>query len=168
MTLPEATLALLAIVTVPTLKPALVIDVLADACVIPTTFGTATCAGPELTVKFTAEAGVTIAAGAGLWLTTLPEATVALLAIVTVPTVKPAPVIDEVAAVWVSPTTFGTATCGAGLGPLSSEPPQAASTMIARETAERRTIRTADLIMPIPSQLLLFICGADSGRNIPR
>ena len=42
---------LLAVVTVPTTSPALVIAVVAAAWVAPTTFGTVTCAGPVDTVK---------------------------------------------------------------------------------------------------------------------
>src|SRR5271167_855790 len=110
MTLPEATVALLAIVTVPSTRPAPVIDVVAAACDNPTTFGTATCTVPVLTVRLTAVPGATLAAGAGFWLMTLPEATVALVAIVTVPRTKPAPVIALVAAAWVRPVTAGTLT----------------------------------------------------------
>ena len=42
----------------------------------------------------------------------MPAGTVALDAVVTVPTVRPAPVIAVVAAACVRPTTFGIATCG--------------------------------------------------------
>jgi hypothetical protein len=45
ITLPAATLALLAEATVPSTRPALVMDVVAAACVWPTTFGTETWAG---------------------------------------------------------------------------------------------------------------------------
>ncbi len=44
---------------------------------------------------------------------TLPDGTLALAAVVTVPSVNPAPVIAEVAAAWVSPTTLGTVTIAA-------------------------------------------------------
>src|SRR5579863_1797287 len=63
---------------------------------------------PLLTVRFTAEPPATLVPAAGIWLMTLPAATVALVAAVTVPSVRPAPVIAVVAAAWVSPTTFGT------------------------------------------------------------
>src|SRR5277367_5290180 len=43
---------------------------------------------------------------------TLPAGMLALLASVTVPSARPAPVSAAVAADWVSPTTFGTATVG--------------------------------------------------------
>ena len=49
---------------------------------------------------------------AGVWLITDPAGTVVLDAVVTVPTVRPAPVIAVVAAACVRPTTLGTATCG--------------------------------------------------------
>jgi len=97
-------------VTVPTTRPAPVIEVVAEACVKPTTLGTATWAGPVLTVKLTELPDATLVAAAGFWLITLPAATVALLAIVTVPNTKPALVIALVAAAWVDPTTFGTTT----------------------------------------------------------
>jgi hypothetical protein len=110
MTLPEATVPLLAVVTVPTTKPAPVIEVLAAACVKPTTFGTDTCAGPVETTMLTALPVLTLVPATGDSLITLPEATVPLLAVVTVPTTKPAPVIAVVAAAWLEPTTFGTRT----------------------------------------------------------
>ena len=47
MTLPEATVALLPDVTVPRPSPAAAIAVPAAADVMPTTFGTITCAGGE-------------------------------------------------------------------------------------------------------------------------
>src|ERR1700719_4009393 len=45
MTLPPGTVLLKAVVIVPTVKPAPVIVDAAEACVIPTTFGTTTCDG---------------------------------------------------------------------------------------------------------------------------
>lgn len=112
MTLPEATVLLLAVVTVPTVRLAPVIAELAAAWVRPITFGTGTGAAPVLTVRLTAEPAATLVPAAGFELITLPNATVALLAIVTVPTVRPAPVIAVSAAAWVIPTTFGTLGCG--------------------------------------------------------
>jgi hypothetical protein len=53
----------------------------------------------------------------GLWLTTFPAATLALFWFVTAPTLSPAPVIAVDAALWVIPTTFGTAICG---GPVET------------------------------------------------
>jgi hypothetical protein len=50
----------------------------AEACVIPTTFGTATVGGPLETTKFTPEPDVTIVPAAGLSKITSPEAIVAL------------------------------------------------------------------------------------------
>jgi hypothetical protein len=110
ITLPEGTVTLLAVLTVPSVSPAPVIALVAAACVRPTTLGTDTDAGPLLTVKFTAEPEATLVPATGLWLITLPEGTVALLAVVMVPTVSPAPVIAVAPAACVSPTTFGTAT----------------------------------------------------------
>ena len=73
-------------------------DVVAAACVKFTTFGTATCAGPLDTTRFTAEPELTNVPAAGDSLITLPEAIVPLEAVVTLPTTKPAPVMDVVAA----------------------------------------------------------------------
>src|SRR5437588_5782155 len=90
----------------------------AAACVWPTTFGTATGVGagaPLETTRLTAEPFATLVPAAGLSLITLPEATVVLDCIVTVPAVRPALVRALVAAACVWPTTFGTAT-GVGGG----------------------------------------------------
>ena len=107
MTLPAGTVVLLAIATEPSTRPAPVIAVVAAACVSPTTFGTW---APLLTVKFTVVPASTGVAAAGLSLMTLPAGTVELLTVVTVPSTRPAPVIAVVAAAWVIPSTFGTAT----------------------------------------------------------
>jgi hypothetical protein len=115
ITLPDATVALLAVVTVPTTSPAPVMDVVAAAWVTPTTLGTAICAAPVETTRLTVEPELTLVPALGLSLMTLPDATVALLAMVTVPTTSPAPVMDVVAAACVSPTTLGTATSGAAV-----------------------------------------------------
>jgi hypothetical protein len=115
--LPTATVVLDAVVTVPNVRPAEVIAVVAAACVLPTTFGTATCGGPLETTRLTEDPLLTCVPAVGLWLITLPEATVVLDAVVTVPNVRPAEVIAVVAAACVLPTTFGTATCG---GPLET------------------------------------------------
>src|SRR5262245_12989426 len=48
MTRPEGTVVLVWVVTVPRIRPASVIAVVAAACVRPTTFGTATCVGGVL------------------------------------------------------------------------------------------------------------------------
>ena len=111
ITLPEATVLLAWVVTVPTTRPASVIAVVAAACVSPTTLGMATVPGPEDTTRLTAPPGFTWIPAAGLSLITLPAATVLLAWLVTVPSTRPAPVIAVVAAAWVSPTTLGTATC---------------------------------------------------------
>ena len=54
ITEPAGTVALDAVVIVPTVRPAPVIAVVAAACVRPTTFGTATCGGPDETTRETA------------------------------------------------------------------------------------------------------------------
>src|SRR5580693_2359970 len=69
------------------------------------------CGGPEETTRSTAEPTFTNVPAVGLSLITLPAATVLLDCVVTVPTVRPAPVIAVVAAACVNPTTFGTANC---------------------------------------------------------
>src|SRR5271165_567282 len=111
ITLPEGTVLLDAVVTVPTTKPAPVIAVIAAACVCPTTLGTATCAGPDEITRLTADPTLTSVPATGLSLITLPAGTVLLDALVSVPTTKPAPVIAVIAAACVCPTTLGTATC---------------------------------------------------------
>jgi hypothetical protein len=117
ITLPEGTVLLDAVVTVPTIRPAPVIPVVAAACVDPSTFGTRTCAGPLDTTRFTADPALTNVPATGLTLITLPEGTVLLDIIVTIPTNRPAPVIAVVAAACVNPTTFGTDTCA---GPVET------------------------------------------------
>src|SRR5207244_4352162 len=109
---PDATVVLVAVVTVPTVRFALVIAVVAAVCVRPTTLGTATCGRPDETTSATALPTVTCVAALGFSLITDPDGTVVLVALVTAPTVRFALVIAVVAAVCVSPTTFGTATCG--------------------------------------------------------
>src|SRR5205807_176148 len=120
ITLPEATVVLDCCVTVPLVRPALVMALVADACVWPTTFGTATGVGagaPLETTRLTAEPFATLVPAAGLWLMTLPEATVLLDCCVTAPLVRPALVMALVAAACVWPTTFGTGTVGGGVPP---------------------------------------------------
>src|SRR6185503_12313460 len=112
MTDPAGTVVLVAVVTVPTTRPAFVIAVVAAVCVRPTTLGTATCGRPEETTSDTALPTLTCVPLSGDWLITDPAGTVVLVAVVTVPTTRPAFVIAVVAAVCVRPTTLGTATCG--------------------------------------------------------
>ncbi len=63
MTLSAGTVVLVAVLTVPTVKPAVVMAVRAAACVRPTTFGTA---APSDTTKFTALAAATFFPAAGV------------------------------------------------------------------------------------------------------
>ena len=111
MTFPAATVLLAAVVTVPTTRPAPVIAVVAAACVRPTTFGTATCAGPVDTTRFTAEPALTCVPAAGVSLMTFPAATVLLAAVVTMLSTNPAAVMAVSAATCVRLTTLGTVTC---------------------------------------------------------
>jgi hypothetical protein len=97
ITSPLATVLLDAVVTVPRTKPAPVMAVVAAACVWPTTFGTDTFAGPLEITRLTAEPVFTLVLAVGFSLMTSPEVTVLLDAVVTVPMVKPTPVIAEVA-----------------------------------------------------------------------
>src|SRR3954452_4787314 len=76
------------------------------------TFGTATCGRPEETTSATAMPVATCVPATGDSLITEPAGTVVLEAVVTVQTTRFALVIAVVAAAWVRPTTFGTATCG--------------------------------------------------------
>src|SRR5580765_1740998 len=116
MTEPAVTVALDAVLTVPTVKPAPVMAVVAAACVRFTTFGTATGGGTVETTKATAVPGALCVLGVGFGLMAQPSGTVALDAVVTVPTVKPAPVMAVVAAACVRFTTFGRASSGGGVG----------------------------------------------------
>src|SRR3954467_2392284 len=112
MTDPAGTVVLDDCVIAPTVRPAPAIDVVAAACVSPTTFGTATCGGPDEITSATALPTLTCVAAVGVWLITDPAGTVVLDDCVIAPTVRPAVVIAAEAAACVSPTTFGTATCG--------------------------------------------------------
>jgi hypothetical protein len=104
ITLPEGTVLLDAVVTVPSFKPAPVMADVAADCVIPTTLGTAT---PVETTRLTPVPQLTSIPPAGFWLITSPIGTVLLDAVVTV-TAKHTPVMADVAAACVSPTTLGT------------------------------------------------------------
>jgi hypothetical protein len=79
MTLPEGTVELFWVVTVPSVRAAPVIAEVAAACVMPTTLGTVTGGGPDDTTRFTDAPEVTLVPAAGFWLMTLPEGTVELL-----------------------------------------------------------------------------------------
>jgi hypothetical protein len=150
MTLPEATVLLDWVVTVPVVNPAAVSAALAAACVSPTTFGTLTGAGPLETTSVTADPVATLVAAAGVSLMTLPEATVLLDWVVTVPAVNPAPVMAVLATAWVSPTTFGTLTEVEPLEPLEPEslpPPQAAKISAATIATEPFTIKSIFLVV---------------------
>ena len=63
---PGGTVALDAVVTAPTTRPAFVIAVVAAACVRPTTLGTATCGAPDDTTSEMALPLATCVAAAGL------------------------------------------------------------------------------------------------------
>src|SRR5881394_3394860 len=99
-------------VTAPTTRFAPVIAEVAAACVRPTTFGTVTCGGPDETTSATALLIATDVPLTGDWLITDPAGTVVLDDCVTAPATRFAPVIAEVAAACVKPTTFGTVTWG--------------------------------------------------------
>src|SRR4051794_41879091 len=79
---------------------------------MPTTFGTATFAGPADTTSTTAVPLATVTPAAGTWLITSPAATVALDTADTAPPLRPGFVTALSAAACVRPTTFGTVTCG--------------------------------------------------------
>src|SRR3954467_13294959 len=113
MTDPAGTVVVTCVVIVPTMRPAFVIAVVAAACVRPTTFGTATCGGPDDTTRATALPLATWVPGVGGWLVIDPAGTIVFDTVVTDPSVRPAFVIVAVAAACVRPTTFGTATCDA-------------------------------------------------------
>src|SRR6185295_14181371 len=75
------------------------------------------CGVPVETTMPTALLTRTLVPAAGLVLITLPAGVVALGAVVMAPTVRPTPLIDELACACVRPTTFGTFTRG---GPLDT------------------------------------------------
>jgi hypothetical protein len=54
------------VVTVPSVRPALVIALVAPVCVSPTTFGTMTCGGPDDTTSETALPVATCVPDAGV------------------------------------------------------------------------------------------------------
>src|SRR6476620_6091592 len=112
MTDPDGTVVLDAVVTVPTVRPAVVIADVAAACVRPTTFGTATCGGPDETTSATALPTTTCVAAARSRLMTQAAGTALMAFVDTAATGRPAPVMDAEPAAGVSPTTLGTATCG--------------------------------------------------------
>src|SRR6185503_4982153 len=112
ITVPAGTVVLGALVIAPTVSPAVVITVIAAGWVRPTTLGAGTCGRPLETTSDTALLIASCVPAAGVWLITDPAGTVVLDAVVTVPSVSPAPVIAVVAAACVWPTTFGVATCG--------------------------------------------------------
>jgi hypothetical protein len=92
--LPAGTLALVCCVMLPTASPAAVSAVLAADWVWPMRLGTDTgggpAGGPLETTRLTDEPDATLAPAAGLELTTLPAATVALDCWVMLPTTRPA------------------------------------------------------------------------------
>src|SRR5204863_333539 len=113
MTLPAATVLLDCIVTATTARHAPVMALAADACLWPTTLGTAappSRAGPLETTRLTPAPLATFVPPGGLSLMALRAATVLLGCIVTAPMVRPAPLMALAAAACVWPTTFGTAT----------------------------------------------------------
>ena len=96
--------------TVPKTKPTPVRDVVATACVSPTTLGTNTVTGPDETTTFTAVLGATESPAAGFCEMIVSFAIVEEACVITVPNTRPTPVRDDVATTCVSPTTFGTNT----------------------------------------------------------
>ncbi|HLY16812.1 MAG TPA: hypothetical protein VKR61_06285 [Bryobacteraceae bacterium] len=118
ITLPMGTVLLEALLVV-TVSPAPVMADVADACVCPTTLGTAT---PVEMTKLTADPPLTAVPAVGLSLITLPIGTVVLGALVTVPSTSPALVMADVAAACVCPTTLGTAT-PVEITKLTADPP---------------------------------------------
>ncbi len=79
-----------------------------------------------------------ITPAAGLWLMTLPAGTVALLCIVTIPSLSPAAVSADVAAACVRPTTFGAATVGMDFVAVLSVLLQLASNPMNNRVSARR------------------------------
>src|SRR3954454_19681405 len=109
---PAGTVMLDAVVMVPTTSCAVVIAVVAPACVNPTTAGALTCGRPDETVSAIALPTTTSAPAAGDWVMTLPAGTAMLVAVVMVPSASCAAVIAVAAVACVMPTTSGALTCG--------------------------------------------------------
>src|SRR5215471_14848251 len=108
MTEPDGTVVLDAVVTVPTVKFADVIALVAAVCVIDTTFGTMSIGRREDTTSTTARPDATWVPAHRFSLMDWPSGVFLPDVVVTVPTVKFADVIALVAAVCVIDTTFGT------------------------------------------------------------
>src|SRR6478672_11521077 len=98
MTDPAGTVVLDDCVIAPTARFALVIAVVAAACVRPTTFGTVTCGGPDDMTSATALPVATDVPLTGDWLITDPAGAVVLDAVATVPATRFAPAIVLLAA----------------------------------------------------------------------
>ena len=94
------------VVTVPTVKPAPVSDVVAAAWLRPTTFGTVTGGLPLETTRFIAVPTSTVRPSAGFWLITTPAGTVVLLCCVITPMVIPCSrmMLSAVCGVFTSPS----------------------------------------------------------------
>ena len=91
MTSPAGTVAWLAVVTMPTLRPVTAfIAASAVAWGLPTTSGTLTITGPNETTRSTVLPRMAMVRAVGFWLMTVPAANASLLAVVTLPTTKPA------------------------------------------------------------------------------
>src|SRR5258706_436878 len=112
MTDPVGIVMLDAVVTAPTARFVFVIAVVAAACVMLTTLGTARSGGPDETMRATALPMATCVPAVGLWLMTDPAGIVVLDALLIAPTNRLAFVIAVMAPVCVMLTTSGTATSG--------------------------------------------------------
>jgi hypothetical protein len=110
MMVPAATVGLLAVVCAPSVSPTADKAVVAAAVVCPVTTGTLTLGSPDDTTSATDEPCTADAPAAGVWLITLPLATVVLVTCVGAGTVNLSAVSALVAATWVWPTTDGTVT----------------------------------------------------------
>jgi hypothetical protein len=136
-------------VTVPTARPALVMAEVAAAWVWPTTLGTVTPGGPDDTMRATAVPLATLVPPVGVWLMTLPAATVLLDSMVTVPTARPALVMAEVAAAWVWPTTLGAVT-----DPGELDPSPQADNHNASKTTDNRALSRSIFDSPMIERFL--------------
>src|SRR5258708_5297035 len=89
---PDGTVASNVGFTVPSNNPALMMGVVGAICGAWPTWGRTTAAGPIETTRSIAVVGATCAPALGFWLMTDPDGTLPLDAVLTVPTVNPAPV----------------------------------------------------------------------------
>src|SRR5207253_118387 len=107
-------------------------------------------AGPIETTRLTAVPTGTFLAATGSWLMTVPGGKIKLLAVVTTPTTRPAPVIEAVATACVRPMTLGTTARGAMATSRFTRPPSAS--LVPAAGAWLRTVPTGTVTVSMPTE----------------